>query len=93
MSWDRVSLFTNVTRDPAETVINLGEAPLGEGEGEGAGVSDGVVGVELSPPLSACGHGQHERECGDEPQGRTGTEKAVVLIPLRLCVCVARVDN
>ena len=48
MSWDRLSLFTNVTRDPAETVVDLGETPLdvivivapldeGEGDGEGEG--------------------------------------------------------
>ena len=59
MSWTRVSLLTNVTRDPAEIVTVRGDTPLavivivevpgvGEGEGDGAGVGD--AGVALLPP-------------------------------------------
>ena len=65
MSWIRVSLLTNVTRDPAEIVTVRGDTPLevivmveapgvgggaGEGEGEGDGDELGEAGVELLPP-------------------------------------------
>jgi hypothetical protein len=65
MSWARVSLFTNVTREPAGIVTVRGETlfaeivivivpgvGLGEGEGagDGDGVEDGAAGVEVPPP-------------------------------------------
>ncbi|MGH9254925.1 MAG: hypothetical protein ACRD3C_10190 [Vicinamibacterales bacterium] len=55
MSCARVSLFTNVTRDPAEMVTVRGDtpvdvmvivAPLGVGVGEGDGDGVGDAGVE-----------------------------------------------
>jgi len=91
MPWDLVSLFTNVTRDSAETVINLGEAPLGESEG--AGVGDGVVGVELSPPPPRAATVSTSTSAGTSLRAARAPRRPVVLIPLRLCVCVARVDN
>jgi hypothetical protein len=93
MPWDLVSLFTNVTRDPAETVINLGEAPLGEGEGAGVGDGDGVVGVELSPPPPHAATVSTSTSAGTSHRAARALRRPVVLIPLRLCVCVARVDN
>ena len=68
MSWTRVSLLTNVTRDPAEIVTVRGDtafpemvivAPpgvgvgVGVGDGAGAGAGDGEDGVELELPPHA----------------------------------------
>jgi hypothetical protein len=67
MSWARLSLLTNVTREPAATVTSRGDTPLevivivalvgagvGVDVGVGVGVGDGEAGVELlSPPPHA----------------------------------------
>ena len=65
MSCARVSLFTKVTRDPAEIVTVRGDTLFavivivavpgvglgeGEGEGDGAGDGEGEAGVEFPPP-------------------------------------------
>ena len=61
MSCARLSLFTNVTRDPTGTLIDRGDAPLdvivivmppgaGPGEGFGFGAGVGEDGVLLLPP-------------------------------------------
>ena len=57
MSCTRLSLFTNVTREPAATVTERGDTPLdvmvmvapedGEGVGVGVGVGEGELGVAL----------------------------------------------
>ena len=62
MSCGRLSLLTNVTRDPAGTVRVRGDTPddvmvkvvpPGVGVGEGDGVGDGVDGEESLPPHAA----------------------------------------
>ena len=57
MSCTRLSLLTNVTRDPAATVTERGETPLDvmvivalDGAGVGLGVGVGELGVPLPPP-------------------------------------------
>jgi hypothetical protein len=73
MSCTRLSLFTNVTRDPGATVTLRGETPLdvmvmvvvppgegeGDGDGDGEGDGEGDVGPSLPPPHAAADARRH----------------------------------